>query len=619
MIRWWVWWAVLLLSAAPLAAPAQQRAPAPPDPAENRTALIIGNASYKDAPLANPLNDARAVARVLGEAGFQVKLHTNLTQAQMRRVIREFGDELHARQGVGLFYFAGHGVQISNRNFLIPVGADIQREYEVEDQSVDASSVLAMMESAKARVNIVILDACRNNPFMRNFRSTINGLAPMQAPAGTLVAFSTAPGQTAIDGTGQYGLYTEQLVENLLVPGLKIEDVFKNVRVGVQRASSGKQVPWENTSLTGDFYFRGKAAVEIDDAAMRRAQQENIDRAVKQALMQREKEDVARQAAQRDEIERAVLAALKKREDEQAAAQGKRSTQEVQAAQASVARLKIELAELRAAQEKPPQPPVAAPPPSTAPAIQAAPPAPEATAAPVAGTAQQAAKPPVQVAMVAPDSARAKPVVAVGTRIERPDVRSGDQWKYQVTDGYTKEKSTIVMEVATVTEGRIYTRSAKAFVAAANLTADAGVIEVWDRDWNLVRQGDMEYSPLYPYAKFPMAAGSTWSGSVRFNSGTGEILIHDLTVQVSGWERVTVPAGTFNAVKLNLRGGFRILGGGGVGNIFDSYWYAPAVRQFVKKEIEHRGGGGTIRAYTGDNLANYQQYERWELVEYKAE
>ena len=176
-----------LLACAVLSAQAQTR-PAAATGAENRIALVIGNSNYKDAPLANPVNDATAIAKTLQGLGFKVILRTNVSQSQMRQAVREFGDELHAGRGVGLFYFAGHGMQINNRNFLIPVGTDIRREYEVEDQSLDAGSVLSMMQSARARVNIVILDACRNNPFARSFRNSTVGLAPMQAPAGTLLA-----------------------------------------------------------------------------------------------------------------------------------------------------------------------------------------------------------------------------------------------------------------------------------------------------------------------------------------------------------------------------------------------------------------------------------------------
>lgn len=231
---------------------------APAKPAtvsERRIALVIGNSSYPVSPLKNPGNDARAIAQVLRASGFKVAERHNLNQAAMREAIRAFGDDLK-NGGVGLFYYAGHGMQVRGRNYLIPIMADIRREDEVEDQAVSADLVLQKMDAAKNRMNIVILDACRNNPFARSFRSSSNGLAQMDAPAGTIVAFATAPGSVAADGQGSNGLYTQHLVASIKQPGLKIEDVFKRVRVGVKRDSQGHQVPWENTSLEGDFYFK---------------------------------------------------------------------------------------------------------------------------------------------------------------------------------------------------------------------------------------------------------------------------------------------------------------------------------------------------------------------------
>ncbi|MBI3574488.1 MAG: caspase family protein [Gammaproteobacteria bacterium] len=222
---------------------------------ERRLALVIGNGAYDVSPLRNPVNDARATASALRQSGFQVTERLNLTQAQMRDAIRAFGDQLH-QGGVGLFYYAGHGMQVKGRNYLIPVRADIRREDEVADQAVSADVVLQKMESAKNRLNIVILDACRNNPFARSFRSSGQGLAQMDAPSGTLLAYATAPGSVAADGSGNNGLYTQHLLASIRQPGLRIEDVFKRVRVNVKRDSKGLQVPWENTSLEGDFFFK---------------------------------------------------------------------------------------------------------------------------------------------------------------------------------------------------------------------------------------------------------------------------------------------------------------------------------------------------------------------------
>lgn len=221
---------------------------------ERRIALVVGNGAYKSAPLRNPVNDARAMARALTGTGFSVTLIEDSTLAGIRRGIRQFGDDI-ARGGVGLFYYAGHGMQVHGRNFLIPVNADIEREEEIEDQAVDANLVLAKMDVARNSVNILILDACRNNPFQRSFRSTARGLAQMDAPSGTLISFATAPGSVAADGTGENGLYTKHLLIGIRQAGLPIEQLFKQVRIGVTRETGDRQVPWESSSLKGDFYF----------------------------------------------------------------------------------------------------------------------------------------------------------------------------------------------------------------------------------------------------------------------------------------------------------------------------------------------------------------------------
>jgi len=238
--------------------------------AEKRIALVIGNGAYKDAPLRNPVNDARAIARTLQGLGFQVIQKENASLKEMQEAIRVFGDRLRGG-GVGLFYYAGHGMQVRGRNYLIPVNTDIQREDEVTYNGVDANLVLEKMDTAKNRVNLVILDACRNNPFARSFRSAARGLVPMEAPVGTLVAFATAPGSVAADGNGANGLYTQHLLASMNQPGLRIEDVFKRVRAGVRKASGNRQVPWENTSLEGDFYFKpgkpGEAPTQLASLA----------------------------------------------------------------------------------------------------------------------------------------------------------------------------------------------------------------------------------------------------------------------------------------------------------------------------------------------------------------
>jgi len=225
-----------------------------------RVALVIGNADYKLGPLLNPVNDARAIADALRAANFDVIKYENVrTIADMKKAIREFGEKIQ-NGGVGLFYYAGHGMQVNGYNWLIPTQAEIYKEEEVEYECVDVGFVLAQMESAHNRMNIIILDACRDNPFARSWRSAAQGLAFINAPAGTLIAYATAPGSVASDGTGDNGLYTEEFLKQINKDGLKIEDVFKNVRVGVIARSNNMQTPWESSSLVGDFYFVEQAA-----------------------------------------------------------------------------------------------------------------------------------------------------------------------------------------------------------------------------------------------------------------------------------------------------------------------------------------------------------------------
>ena len=222
----------------------------------SRIALVIGNSVYEDVPLKNPANDAKAISSELERAGFEVITYTDLDRRGMRSAIREFGDKINETKGVGLFYYAGHGLQNQGVNYLVPIDADIQYEYEIEDMCVRADQVLRMMELFENPMNIIIIDACRNNPFAGRFRSMGDGLAvPQTAPVGTIVAFATSPGKTASDGVGDNGLYTQELIKAIRTPGLALEQLLKRVRVNVLRESNRKQSPWENSSLTGDFYF----------------------------------------------------------------------------------------------------------------------------------------------------------------------------------------------------------------------------------------------------------------------------------------------------------------------------------------------------------------------------
>ncbi len=234
-----------LLAAAPALADTQKR-----------LALVIGNSAYESSPLKNPVNDATDMGSMLKNLGFEVISRLNANQKQMEDAIREFQGKLN-KESMGLFFFAGHGMQVGGVNYLIPIGAKISQESDIKYESVDAGRVLDAMHNAGNPLNIVILDACRDNPFARSYRSSSKGLARMDAPTGTFIAYATAPGDTAADGEGRNGVFTKYMLEYMPTPNLEVDKVLKKVRVSVMRETSKRQVPWQSSSLTGDFFFRG--------------------------------------------------------------------------------------------------------------------------------------------------------------------------------------------------------------------------------------------------------------------------------------------------------------------------------------------------------------------------
>ena len=229
---------------------------------EYRLALVIGNGDYAETPLKNPLNDANDMAETLEDLGFEVILRNNATRREMARAIREFGRKLKEKRGVGLFYYAGHGMQIAESNYLIPIGAPMEAEDEIPFESIDVGSVLAKMESAGNALNLMILDACRNNPFPSQFRSTNRGLAQVDAPIGSLVVYSTAPGDVAADGDGRNGVFTGQLLKQLKTKGLSLTETVQRTRAAVVKETNGRQIPWASSSMLKDYYFS-----PVDDVA----------------------------------------------------------------------------------------------------------------------------------------------------------------------------------------------------------------------------------------------------------------------------------------------------------------------------------------------------------------
>ena len=241
--------AVIVLAFAPAAA------------ANGRVALLIGNNAYPSSPLRNAVNDSRDLGAALRELGFRTIVKENTSRADMIAALQEFGRALDGAEAA-LFFYAGHAMQFKDRNYLIPIDAVMGSEDDVTFFSVEVSQVFDRMERAKTRFNFVILDACRDNPFRDTFKVTATGLAQMSGPSGTLIAYATAPGATAADGFGRNGVYTGHILQNIKVPDMPVEVLFRKVRESVERDTKRLQTPWELSSIKGDFVFNptGRAA-----------------------------------------------------------------------------------------------------------------------------------------------------------------------------------------------------------------------------------------------------------------------------------------------------------------------------------------------------------------------
>jgi hypothetical protein len=234
-----------------------------PPPPDQRVALVIGNSNYQTAPkLANPNNDAQSVSELLNSAGFEVTQATDLSRTDMVRAVQDFSSKVAARGpgAVAMIYYAGHGVQLAGENYLVPVDANISSPSDLVDNSLRLVDVMGTLESIPSRMRIVVLDACRNNPF-REVNDAGRGLAIVDAPRGSIVGYSTAPGMVAQDGEGNHSPYTSAFLNIAREPNLPIEQLFKRVRLEVNNVTDGRQTPWESSSLTSDFYFFGDTAV----------------------------------------------------------------------------------------------------------------------------------------------------------------------------------------------------------------------------------------------------------------------------------------------------------------------------------------------------------------------
>lgn len=537
---------------------------------EARIALVIGNAAYRSDPLDNPVNDARLVAGVLQKAGFDVTLRQDLDRAGLLEALRSFGGRLNENT-VALLYYAGHGLQLRDRNYLIPVDAEIRSEDEIPIAGIDVGFVLGRMAHARSRINLVILDACRNNPFLGKTVSA-QGLAQMDAPVGTLLAYATAPGKLAADsgaGAGANGVYAAHLAKHLLTPGLSVEQVFKRVREGVVRETQQQQVPWESSSLQSEFAFvPGVSATATAAAAP------DVEAAGEIAFWN------SIQASTRAEEFRAYL------------------RQYPQGRFASLAQAR--LAAFGAAPA-----PVSTPAPAGT-AVASAGTAASATetlgtgvAAVPSGLDPPAALPPPQTVATAPVAVPAAPVAAApagpGREAALPHV--GDRWRYRVQDQFRIGDLFVSARVEAVTaegvaESWSTTSDAKLRTAVAPLAP--GFHEL--PGWTLTPP---EFAPY-------LLAASGWQPGQPLAPQLRRVEQVSVPVQarVEGEEEIQVAAGRFRALKVVLSGRITPRGGKAV-STEQVVWYAPAARRMVKSTVT-TSVGGAVREATSFELVEYE-------------
>jgi hypothetical protein len=474
-----------------------------------RRALVIGNSGYAVGALKNPANDARAIAEELRRQGFEVILGLDLKREEMLAAIGAYADAIARSKAVALFYFAGHGLQLAWRNYLVPTDAKIESPEDIKTRCVDVNAVIEGIGRAANPMNMVILDACRDNPFGRDAKTEQKGLSQLDAPPGTLLAYATSPGNIASDGEGANGLYTEHLLREMKVPEAKIEDVFKRVRLGVRKRSQGQQIPWESTSLEQDFWFippkdlLREAQEEAERVKREQQAKEEAERARLEEEGRRRREEAER--ARKEELERAYKEELalweRVAEAKQPAAIEEYLRRYPSGHFAELAQLRLDL--LLAAQgEKPVQPA------------------------------------PVQDNPFTQGSGRADVAFKIG-----------DTYSYVELDRDTRELRAEIK--ATVNQ-----------LTDTEVIFDSGL--VLDRLGNAVRLRDgRRFSPRQDQP-LEYAVGRKWTTRFTVTSPKGTRSESHFNFRITGRERITVPAGTFECFVIEGEGyaiseyGFRI-------------------------------------------------------------
>jgi len=480
-----------------------------------REALVIGNSKYAEVPLKNPGNDARAIAGQLKAAGFNVTLKLDTGREELAAALQAFTAELAKKKCVGLFYYAGHGAQLAWRNYLIPVDAVIEKLDDIQSKAVDLGTLLGGLTRAANPMNVVILDACRDNPFGNRVPADRKGLSQYDAPPGSLLAYATAPGNVASDGEGANGLYTENLLKELTAQDAKIEDVFKRVRLSVRRRTEGKQIPWESTSLEEDFYF-------LPPKQVRKLAEAELEKHFQEELAIWEKIKTATQPAPLEDYLRRYPS-------------GKFS---------ELAQYRLDQVLAKLGEKK----------------IEA-------------------------------ESAKDNPFTKGVARIDT-DYRIGDTYVFRDLDLYTRNetgKARLVVQEITETEVRFQN----------------GVVT--DLFGNVIMAGK---GHRYTGAQFfipEYAIGKRWRTQFRVSYPQGGDGDNNLDFRVTRREPVRVPAGAFDAFKVEGEGWGTLPGGGGSMHSTFTYWIAPGVRRPIANETLNRHSNGKVLQSNRRELVAYTQ------------
>lgn len=517
----------------------------------SRVALVIGNNAYAAAPLANAANDARAMADVLRQANFGVDLQVDASRATLAGAIEAFGKAVAGSDvKLALFYYAGHGVQVDWRNYLLPVDVSVASTEDIKSRCVDLGLLLGHLSKTKDKAFVVILDACRDNPFGATYKPSQQGLSQFDAPSGSLLAYATSPGNVAADGSGgKHGLYTENLLREFSARETRIEDAFKRVRLNVRLASRGQQIPWESTSLENDiFIFPGA----------RKLGEEEL-----------EKQFEAELAAW------ARIKNSKNAEDWVAYLREYPNGKFSEIAQVRLGRL------LASVERRPPPAPKAevARPPAAAQAEMSR-----------ADAARPAAPVPAVPAVPAPLPALPANPYSAGTH---PLGR-----KYTVGD----EGSFLESDFLTGVEVRRYTNRVTRVDEDADRVEFNGGVNVTDTMGNALKTGQIEFDAPLQFLPAELQIGKKWTASFK-RLDKGQVTYASYELHIVSREKVKVPAGEFDAFKIEGRGWNRTIGS----QLEVNLWIVPGLNFFVKWEWVVRNRGRFVLTQRHELLAYKQQ------------